>query len=185
MLEIKKSDFIAQKYNKLHLLTNHKNGNQTYEYECKCDRCEGLGKAISHICNGQPVFYLPDNGVCYKCLGTGVMTQKIKVIPDENWVENKNHNQYHTREWYEENIRRYKEEALKKNTEKGFKKVDFKIAAWFLGGKTSEPMDIYSGRYYIIDKETEKAVHIVFLTDGMDNLTTDEEWFPKKAIIKN
>ena len=182
MQEIKKSEFKPENYKKLHLLTNHKNGNQTYEFECACDRCGGYGKAISHMCNGQPVFYAQDNGICYKCLGSGVMTSKLKVVADENWTE-KVATRNPTREEYISHIQKVIEETKQLSLEQGYKKVDFKIASWCLGGKGSEPIDYLNGNYYIIEKETDKAI-LIRWKRGLEDMTSTSEWFPKKAILR-
>ena len=42
----------------------------------KCDRCGGRGFYAVGVHNGQLVIAQPDNGVCYKCGGSGMMQFK-------------------------------------------------------------------------------------------------------------
>lgn len=178
MFEIKKSEFKPEKYSKLTLLTNHRNGNQTYSYEDKCERCNGLGKAISHIHNGQPVFHRPDDGICYECWGKGTVVRKFKVVTDENWNE-KIHQEQLTREQILENIRKHTEQVIASNIALGYKKVDFTLASWF-----SENPNFNINKYYRIAKETEKAYLIEFIDSLESTYSNYDQWFPKKAIIK-
>lgn len=50
----------------------------------KCDRCGGRGFYAVGVHNGQLVIARPDNGVCYKCGGSGMMqvTETIRT-PEE------------------------------------------------------------------------------------------------------
>ena len=50
----------------------------------KCDRCGGRGFYAVGVHNGQLVIARPDNGVCYKCEGSGMM-QVTEIIrtPEE------------------------------------------------------------------------------------------------------
>lgn len=176
MLEIKKSEFKPEDYSKLTLVTNHRNGNQTYSYECTCDRCNGRGLVVSHVCNGKLVYVRPDNGICYKCLGEGKVTEKLKVVTDENWKE-KVREQELTREQILENIRKHEEHVIQYNLSLGYKLVDFKLANWV------RDIWVNEGSYYRIIKETEKA----YLIANIQSLKEDcysEFWVPKKAMVK-
>ncbi len=51
------------------LIKIDRNGSKHYEGYCKCSKCDGLGRGN----------WLPDNGLCYQCGGTGKVFQK--------WVE--------------------------------------------------------------------------------------------------
>lgn len=180
MYEIRKSEFNPEKYNKLTLLKTSKNGNEEYEYQCACDRCDGKGYVISHIMNGQPVLMRPEGGICFKCRGAKVMTQKVKVVSDE-YMDKKEAKLQKEAEEYRNNLQKMKEERIKHNLELGFKKVDFKIAGWFFG--KHEDVEFNSDKYYLIQKESEKAVLIGY-KDALDSCTTCEYWFPKKAIVR-
>lgn len=37
-----------------------------------CDRCGGKGIFYTRVHNGVPIPAIPDNGVCYRCLGSGI-----------------------------------------------------------------------------------------------------------------
>lgn len=180
MLTIKKSEFKPENYKKLTLITNHRNGNQTYEYTCECDRCLGKGYVISHICNGKEVLMRPEGGVCFKCRGSKVMLQKLKVITDEE-AEAKEAKLKKEAEERRNIFLKALAESKEKHLKQGYKLVDFKLANWFCG--TNEDKEYNCGKYYIIERETEKAVLITFI-DNLESMNSDSEWFPKKAIVR-
>ena len=180
MEEIRKSKFDPAKYNKLSLVKSHKNGNEIYSYETECDRCNGLGYIISHVENGKIVLVRPDDAVCYKCWGTKVMTRKIRVITDEE-ADAKAAKHKADAEAWKAACEAKRKELVEKHIADGYKLVDFKIAGWFFGRK--EDKEYNCGKYYIIKKETEKAVCIEFIETLESDFYCDE-WFPKKAIVK-
>lgn len=49
-----------------------KNGTKIY-HDFTCDRCGGSGIFVIGVCNGVPVPAQPDEGMCYKCFGSGVL----------------------------------------------------------------------------------------------------------------
>ena len=60
-----------------------KNGTEYYEVVGKCSRCGGHGTFFVGVHNGYPVPAQPDNGVCYRCGGSGVETYIEKVYTPE------------------------------------------------------------------------------------------------------
>ena len=171
MLEIRKSEFKPENYSRLNLLEAAKNGNETYEFVGPCPRCGGTGIYE---------YTTLDEHRCWECKGFKKTLQKIKVLTDANWDARDAKRKEEARKW---NEKKAKMDAaqIKANTEKGYKLVDFKLAGWFLG--RPEDREYNSGKYYLIVKETKKAVCISFM-DRLDSGVTYEEWFPKKAIIK-
>ena len=53
------------------LIRIDRNGTKYYEGDVPCTRCGGEGVYIMGMCNGQPVLSPVDNGICFKCGGTG------------------------------------------------------------------------------------------------------------------
>ena len=64
-----------------------KNGKMYVSARCKCDRCNGSGIAISHVCNGQPVPYVNDGGICYSCNGAGYFRKEIRLYTDKEFEQ--------------------------------------------------------------------------------------------------
>ena len=64
-----------------------KNGKMYVSARCKCDRCNGSGIAISHVCNGQPVPYVNDEGICYSCNGAGYFRKEIRLYTDKEFEQ--------------------------------------------------------------------------------------------------
>ena len=64
-----------------------KNGKMYVSARCKCDRCNGSGIAISHVCNGQPVPYANDGGICYGCNGAGYFRKEIRLYTDKEFEQ--------------------------------------------------------------------------------------------------
>lgn len=60
-------------------------GRLVVDARCKCDRCNGSGIAISRIENGQPVPYINDNGICYRCQGAGYFHKTIRLYTEEEF----------------------------------------------------------------------------------------------------
>lgn len=75
-----KSENNVHEYGKaLNVLKVDGNGTQTVEMEFACDRCGGNGK-ISH-------YKHVEAGLCFKCGGSKVMTKKVKIYTDEQWLK--------------------------------------------------------------------------------------------------
>lgn len=64
-----------------------KNGKMYVSARCKCDRCNGSGIAISHVCNDQPVPYVNDGGICYSCNGAGYFRKEIRLYTDKEFEQ--------------------------------------------------------------------------------------------------
>ena len=64
-----------------------KNGKMYVSARCKCDRCNGSGIAISHVCNGQPVPYVNDGGICYSYNGAGYFRKEIRLYTDKEFEQ--------------------------------------------------------------------------------------------------
>lgn len=64
-----------------------KNGKMYVSARCKCDKCNGSGIAISHVCNGQPVPYVNDGGICYSCNGAGYFRKEIRLYTDKEFEQ--------------------------------------------------------------------------------------------------
>ena len=180
METIRQSQFNPNNYKKLNLIRNHRDGTATYTYEDTCDRCNGLGVIISHVCNGKPVLVHPDDGICYKCLGTKVMTRRIRTVldsvMDEQEAKYKAEAEEAASRWEQ-----MRQETIQRHINEGYKKVDFKIAGWFFGEQ--QPVAFNHTDYYIIKRDTGKAVLISYI-DNLEAEVSYEQWFPKKAIIK-
>lgn len=61
------------------LIKVDRNGSKHYEGMVECDRCQGKGYYVIGVCNNQPVLSPLDNGVCWRCGGTGTVHGK--------WIE--------------------------------------------------------------------------------------------------
>ena len=171
MLELKKSEFKPENYRKLNLLTNHRNGNQTYSFECACSRCGGTTKVQ---------WSSLDNQNCWKCHGTGKEIQKLHVLTDENWNSRELERAEAARKFRDEQAKRDAEQ-VERHINEGYKKVDFKVAGWFFG--RAELVDFNHDKYYIVKRESAKAVLISYIDDLVSGVS-EEIWFPKSAIVR-
>jgi hypothetical protein len=61
------------------LIKIDRNGSKHFVGEVVCDRCGGKGYFAIGVHNGAPVLSPHDGGVCWKCFGTGTVTDK--------WIE--------------------------------------------------------------------------------------------------
>lgn len=161
MLTVKKSEFKPENYSRLTLIKNQKNGIDVYNCLGTCARCEGRGRIA---------FSTRDHSICYICEGTGKVAAKLEVVPDELLEARKAKAQAKLQaEW----------DARKQaHIQAGYKPIDFKIADWFVDCNLS----LGGWKYYLIEKETEKAVCISLLIDW-DHVEYTI-WMPKKAMIK-
>lgn len=65
------------------LVHQFKNGNIKIAHNAPCDRCGGEGIYYMGVCNGKPVPSWVENGVCFKCGGSGVQREtKILMTPE-------------------------------------------------------------------------------------------------------
>lgn len=65
------------------LIKIDRNGTKYYEGEVECDRCQGKGIYYIGVCNGQLVPSHVDQGVCFKCGGSGKVSGKWKEYTPE------------------------------------------------------------------------------------------------------
>lgn len=65
------------------LIRVDKNGTKYFEGEVKCDRCDGVGIYYIGVHNGRPLPSWVDQGVCFKCGGTGKVHGKWKEYTPE------------------------------------------------------------------------------------------------------
>ena len=65
------------------LIRIDRNGTKYYEGDIPCDRCEGKGIYFIGVLNGQLVPSHVDQGVCFKCGGSGKMQGKWKEYTPE------------------------------------------------------------------------------------------------------
>ena len=171
MLEIKKSEFKPENYKKLTLITNHKNGNQIYEFIGACPRCGGTG------------FYkytTLDEQRCWECEGFKQTIQKLRVITDINFDAREAKREEEARKFREGQAARDAAQ-IKRHLDEGYKLVDFKVAGWFFN--RPDDVEYNHDKYYIIKKDTDKAVLISFI-DTLTSGVSSNEWFPKKAIVR-
>lgn len=67
------------------LVKVYKNGNIQIRRRTECSRCNsGRGTYYIGVCNGQPIPSHVDNGVCFKCLGSGWEWSKEVLMTPEN-----------------------------------------------------------------------------------------------------
>lgn len=64
-----------------------KNGTEYYRVTAPCSRCGGHGTYYTGTLNGKLVRANPDEGVCYRCNGSGVETYIDKVYTPEHRAE--------------------------------------------------------------------------------------------------
>lgn len=64
-----------------------KNGKLYTRVKSVCNRCNGTGIAISHIENGVPVPYTPDNGVCYSCESKGFFDKEVRLYTEAEYTK--------------------------------------------------------------------------------------------------
>lgn len=65
------------------LIKVDRNGTKYFEGEVPCTRCGGEGVYIMGVCNGKPVLSPVDNGICFKCGGSGKQLSKWKEYTPE------------------------------------------------------------------------------------------------------
>lgn len=65
------------------LIRTDRNGTKYYEGAVECDRCNGKGIYYIGVCNGQLVPSHVDQGVCFKCGGSGKVQGKWKEYTPE------------------------------------------------------------------------------------------------------
>lgn len=83
---------VAKSYEHFHydITKAYKNskGKMVVDVKEPCNRCNGSGIAISHVCNGQPIPYVNDGGICYGCNGAGYFHKTIRLYTDKEYEAN-------------------------------------------------------------------------------------------------
>lgn len=181
METISKSTFKAN-YKKAVLLRSFSNGSEIYGCKVTCPRCNGEGIVYTHVLNGHKVPATPASGICYRCGGEKFINGKIRVIPDETYAAQQEKARIKAEKAMAE-LEQKRLEQIRINMALGYKKVDFKIAGWFLG--RPEDVALNQDKFYIIKSETEKAFLIAYIDSLEDTYATSELWFPKKVVIFN
>ena len=165
----KQFDSMIPTYKRIKLSKTYKNGSEDYTCVGVCAKCNGTGHLTWTSVN---------QGVCYSCDGTGEITFTIHIITEEQEKTRK----LKIKERQEQQlIERAKQKE--ENIARGYKLVDFKLAGWFCNEK--HDVAYMKDYYYLIIKETSKAICINYLADIESKpYETFNEWFPKSAIIK-
>ena len=82
---------VAKSYEHFHydITKAYKNskGKMVVDVKEPCSRCNGSGIAISHVCNGQPIPYVNEGGICYGCNGTGYFHKTIRLYTDKEFEQ--------------------------------------------------------------------------------------------------
>lgn len=82
-----------------------------------CSRCNGSGIAISHVCNGQPIPYVNDGGICYGCNGTGYFHKTIRLYTDKEFEQMERSKAKAAEKKENERVERMKAEFAQKKAE--------------------------------------------------------------------
>lgn len=77
----KRAVLIQSLYNVMHPVVQEvaqetKNVSMVTTTACKCTRCGGSGIFYTRVENNIPIKAIPDNGMCYRCQGTGIEPEK-------------------------------------------------------------------------------------------------------------
>ena len=184
MIVYNQFDFYGKKlqYKDLRLIKTDKNGSVYYEGMTKCDRCDGEGVVYSHVCNDKKIPVTPDQGICWKCFGTGLMKVKIKIVTveyEKKLIEKAQKAAQKRKIEAEENMKKTQETTRNSNLELGYKEIDITIAEW-----VNVPLVKY--KYYRVAHETQNA----YLFNLLDDLYQRDSqavsrWVPKKAVRFN
>lgn len=106
------------------LIKIDRNGTKYYEGMITCDRCEGKGIYFIGVCNGKLVPSWVDQGICFKCGGTGKVHGKWKEYTPE-YAEKL---EARRRAKAEEQARLYAEEEARREAERKAKEEAERIA---------------------------------------------------------
>ena len=178
-----KTEFITARkdYRNLLLVKTDKNGSDYYEARCTCDRSMGEGVIYAGRVNGKLVTVKPDNGVCWKCNGSHIMSVKIKVMTDEYSakLEQKQHEKAQAaREEAEKRMEENRQHRYETNISLGYKSIDFILDEW-----VEINLDKY--KFYRIAVKTQKAYLIKLMDDlYQDEIQSIDRWVPIRAFHK-
>lgn len=154
-----------------------RNGSKHYEGMIECPKCYGRGLIVHHMENGRPSYQWTDNGVCWKCGGSGkVLGKWIERTPEyEAKLEAKRRAKQEAKEAeLQKKMDEIRIEWLKRN---GFTEDGFTFL--FLGDTYSMKDEIKAlgGRYdacgWHIDHEVEG---FQFLKVSKDEILMDSHW---------
>lgn len=170
-----------QNYRGLLFLKEDGNGSKYYETTCECDRCMGKKIVYKGVHNGQLVPHTPDNGVCWKCMGSGRVTVKLKIITPEHAAKLEEERRKKAQKEAEETAKRIadmRQVTYNSNVEKGYKEIDFDVEPWV-------DIKLEKYKYYRIGYETKRAYLLKFLNDlYQDEIGSIDRWVPITAFHK-
>lgn len=77
--------FTAKSYENYKLIGEpfEKNGKMYSKAVCRCDRCSGHGIIVARVENDQFIPIPVDNGICYKCGGSGKMHKEVRLYTEK------------------------------------------------------------------------------------------------------
>lgn len=110
--------FVADSYKNMEIcgepFENDK-GKMVVKVKGKCPRCSGLGIIVSRVENGQPIPIPVDDGVCYKCNGTGIEKKIVRAYTEK---------EYNTLQRAKERAAKKREEAAASRKKDALKKAE-------------------------------------------------------------
>ena len=80
--------FVADSYKNMQIVSEpfeNEKGKKVVKVKCKCDRCSGLGIIVARVENNQYIPIPVDNGVCYKCRGTGTVEKIVRAYTEKEY----------------------------------------------------------------------------------------------------
>ena len=104
--------FVADSYKNMQIVSEpfeNEKGKKVVKVKCKCDRCSGLGIIVARVENNQYIPIPVDNGVCYKCGGTGTVEKIVRAYTEKEYNA--------LQKTKERNIQKKAEEKAKKEKE--------------------------------------------------------------------
>lgn len=166
-------------YRGLLLYKTDSHGSNYYEASCTCDRCLGKKVIYTGVLNGKLVKATPDDGVCWKCNGSGVMSVKLKVVTDEYGAVLEEKHKKQEQERVAEVNKRLEETRIARresNLHLGYRPIDFTLDEW-----VNVPLEKYC--YYRIGIETNRAYLLRLLDDiYKDDVQSIDRWVPRSAF---
>ena len=166
-------------YRGLLLYKTDSHGSNYYEASCTCDRCMGEKVIYAGRVNGKLVTVKPDNGVCWKCNGSGIMPVKLKIVTDEYGAVLEEKHREQMQKNAEEAQKRLEENRVatrESNLRLGYRPIDFILDEW-----VCVTLEKYS--YYRIVVDTGNA-YLIHLLDDIykDDVGSVDRWIPRAAF---
>jgi len=118
-----------------------KEGDTMDTYTITCPRCNGDGIFYTRVYNGRPVPAQPDNGVCYRCNGAGIIG-KINIRKEGKDMKNDNTNK--TLNYIKGHIAIYSEIPFSREEQLKFLSKDYLL----LDNSGEQPVLAYNNPYY-------------------------------------